>query len=254
MLFLDFEDSIAALEAELAELRHGGGGEDEVRLKARIDRQLETLYGRLTPWQTVQVARHPDRPCACEIIRAISHDFIELSGDRINGDDSLTTGGIARIMDHGVILIGHDRERTSPATSTETAPGLHKTTRLLRLANRFRLPVVIIADSAATTHDAGLSLQHALETALDLRVPLFSVLCGALSGPASALYLCADAILMLEHACLSAVTPEDAAHALWPEGMDTARALASAAESLNLTATTLTTRGVVDTVIPEPKG
>lgn len=252
MLFLDFEDSVAALEAELAELRHGGGdGEEEARLKARIDRQLDTLYGRLTPWQTVQVARHPERPGAREVIRMLGHGFIELAGDRAEGDDPLVAGGIARIKDHGVVLIGHDR--ATDAAPHPASPGLRKTARLLRLAERFRLPAVLIAVAAPATEDAGPALRACLETALDLRVPLVSVVAGALSGPAAALAACADAPLMLQHACLSVVTPEAAA-ALWPEGGDAARTLAAAAESLHLTAPALAAQGVIDAVIAEPRG
>ena len=251
MLFLNFEDAIAALEAELAELRHDGGGEDETRLQSRIDRQLESLYGRLAPWQTVQVARHPDRPGAREIIHAISRDFIELHGDRANGDDPRAVCGIARIKDHGVVLIGHDRTHPDDPPKTD---GLCKTERLLRLADRFRLPVVIIAAAAADDGNIGLSLNRCLDAALDIRVPLLTVISGALAGPATALYVSADATMMLEHAVLSPLPPEAAVAALWPETTDPARALAAAAESLGLTAAALKAHGVIDAVIPEPPG
>jgi len=252
MLFLDFEDSVAALEAELAELRHDGGdGEDEARLQARIDRQLDSLYGRLTPWQTVQVARHPDRPGAREAIRVLSHGFIELAGDRSGGDSPLVAGGIARIKDHGVVLVGHDR--AAEDEPRHAASGLRKTARLLRLAERFRLPVVLICAAVPPCEDAGAALRVCLETALDLRVPLISVISGALAGPAAALPLCADAPLMLQHASLSVTTPEAAA-ALWPTGGDPAKTLAAAAESLHLTAAALAEQGAIDAVIDEPRG
>lgn len=257
MLFLDFEDSIAALEAELAELRHGGGnGEEESRLLARIARATETLYARLTPWQTVQVARHPQRPAAREVLRQISTSFVELHGDRAGGDDPLTVGGLARVNDTGVVLIGRDRPR--PADPHQAEPyrdpshGLRKTARLLRLAERFRLPAVIVADGE-DGEAAAAPLHRCLDVAIDLKVPLIAVAIGEVVGPAAALYLAADELLMLEYACLSVATPEDAARAYWPEG-DPARAAAAAAEALKLTAPALKESGIADAVIAEPSG
>lgn len=247
MLFLEFEDAIATLEAELAEFRHGGGGEDEARLQARIDRQLETLYGRLTPWQTVQVARHPDRPAARDLVRAIAGGFIALAGDRAGHDSPHVTGGIARVRDYGVVLIGHDRAREAD----DDGAALKKIERLMRLAERFRLPTVIVADGACG--DAA-GLRACLDAALDLRVPLIAVVSGALAGPGAALPLAADAVLMLQHASLSPVTPEEAARTYWPAGGDPARNLAAAAESLQLTASALAAQGLVDAVIAEPAG
>lgn len=249
MLFLDFEDAIAALEAELAELRHGGGGPDDARLQARIDKQLEALYGKLTPWQKVQVARHPDRPAARDIVRAIGATFIPLAGDREGSDSPLICGGIARVRDHGVVLIGIDRPRD--ATPESDGAALRKTARLLRLAERFRLPaVVVVANIGAEP----LGLNRCIEAALDLRVPLLMAVTGAVAGPGAAFALTGDAVLMLEHACLAPVTPEDAAEAHWPTGGDPARTLATAAESLHLTAAALTQQGVIDAVIVEPLG
>lgn len=248
MLFLDFEDAIATLEAELAESRHDGA--EDARLQARIDRQLEALYSRLTPWQTVQVARHPDRPAARDIVRAISGTFIPLAGDREGSDSPLITGGIARVRDHGVVLIGQDRPRDAAAPGTDGA-ALRKTARLLRLAERFRLPAVIVASGIGTEP---LALARCIDAALDLRVPLVVVVTGALAGPGAALALTGDAVLMLEHACLAPVSPEDAADAHWPAGGDAARTLATAAESLHLTAAALSQQKLIDATIAEPLG
>ncbi len=247
MLFLEFEDGIAELEAELAELRHaGGGGEDEARLLARIDRHLDGLYTRLSPWQTVQVARHPERPGAREIFQTIGRDFIELAGG--GAADGRVVGGIARIRDHGVVLIGHDRPRGGGAPPP-AAEGLARSERLLRLADRFRLPVAILADAALDDDESAPALARCVEAALDARVPVLSVILGAVTGPAAALYLCADAAMMLEHAVLAPLPPEIAAP-LWPEADATARA----AESLGLTAPQMKAQGAVDAILPEPRG
>lgn len=249
MLFLDFEDSIAALEAELAESRHGGLG-DEARLQARIDRQIETLYARLTPWQTVQVARHPERPTAHDIVRAIGGGFIPLAGDREGQDSPLATGGIGRVREHGAVLIGLDPPRDGHDGATQGA-ALRKCARLFRLAERFRLPAVVAVGGIGADP---LALNRCIETALDLRVPLVVVIVGALAGPGAALALTGDAVLMLEHACLSPITPEDAARAHWPATAEAQRNLAGAAENLHLTAAALEKQGLVDAVIAEPLG
>jgi len=278
MLFLDFENTIATLEAELAELRHSHVAdgpdlkESEAALQARIQRQLESIYSRLTPWQSIQVARHPERPCAREIIHNICSQFIELHGDRDGGDALLTTGGIARILDHSVVVIGHDRPRSqtnkqaspktsekSEASASELACGLKKTARLLSLAERFRLPVVLIADGEPrAAHDIALPLHHCMDTALNLRVPIISIITGALSGPSTALLMSADAVLMLSHAVLSHISPEDSAAALWPDSQgkqpDLDKAAIATAESLGLVANDLLEHQVIDSIIPEPLG
>lgn len=264
MLFLDFEDAIAELEAELAELRHAqvrdeNATEDERNLQTRINRSLESLYNRLSPWQTIQVARHPERPGAREIIQNISSNYIELHGDRDGGDATFTTGGLAKILDHSVVVIGHDRPRSTPhddaPTTSELACGLKKTARLLSLAERFRLPVVLIADGEPrTTQDIALPLHHCLDTALNLRVPIVSVITGALSGPSSALLMSADAVLMMQHAALSAMSPEECATAIWPDSTDKERAISNTAESLGLIANDLKQQLIIDSVVPEPLG
>lgn len=262
MLFLDFEDSIAELEAELADLRHSGGdaNADERSLQARIMRQMESIYGRLTPWQTIQVARHPERPGAREIIHNICSHFIELHGDRDGGDALFTTGGIARVMDHSVVIIGHDKPRQDaeakpPRVVSDLACGLKKTARLLSLAERFRLPVVLIADGEPTTsNDIALPLHNCMNIALNLRVPIISVISGSLSGPSTALLMSADAVLMLSHATLSPVSPEDSAMALWPDTTDSARATIATSDALHLISADLRQQSVVDAVITEPAG
>jgi len=260
MLFLDFEDTIAELEAELANLRHAGGGADERTLQARVTRHMETIYNRLTPWQTIQVARHPERPGAREIIRNICSHFIELHGDRDGGDALLTTGGIARVMDHSAVIIGHDSPRQSyeaekPYSGSELACGLKKTARLLSLAERFRLPVVLIAAGEPTaSNDIALPLHNCMDIALNLRVPVISVVSGCLSGPSTALLMTADAVLMLSHATLSPISPEDSALALWPDTTDSARATIATSDALHLVSTDLLNQSVIDAIISEPAG
>ncbi len=259
MLFLEFEDTIAELEAELADLRHRGGGEEEATLQTRIRRALESIYGRLTPWQTIQVARHPERPGAREIIQTICSEFIELHGDRDGGNATFTTGGLARILDHSVVVIGHDRPRHTPGGTGCPKPdliaGLKKATRLLALAQRFRLPVIILADGEdPEAHDIALPLSTCMSTALGLRVPIISVICGAAAGPSTALLMTADAVLIMQHATLSMLSPETSASALWADTTDKDRALTASAESLGIVANDLLRHGIVDAIIPEPLG
>jgi acetyl-CoA carboxylase carboxyl transferase subunit alpha len=197
----------------------------------------------------VQVARHPERPGAREVFQAIGRDFIELAGG--GAADGRMVGGLARIRDHGVVLIGHDRPRGT-AECPKAAEGLARSERLLRLADRFRLPAVIVADASLDDAEAGGALARCVETALEARVPVLSVVLGAVTGPAAALCLAVDATMMLEHAVFAPLPPEAAA-ALWPDA-DPARAAAAAAEALGLTAAALKERGVIDAVIPEPCG
>lgn len=252
MVFLDFEENIAALEAELAEIRHDGGNPAaEERLRRKIDRETDLLYARLTPWQKTLVARHPGRPAAAEVVSALGHPFVELHGDRAGGDDPLTPCGIGRLGGRGSVLIGLDRPREPAAPVPDSARRLCKIVRLLRLAGRFRLPVVLIADDPGGDAPAPGPLAEALCLLAEIKVPVISVALGALSGSLSTLLMCADVVLMLEHAIWSVADPEAAASALWPEGRDSPR---QAADALALTAERLKEMGFVDDLILEPRG
>jgi acetyl-CoA carboxylase carboxyl transferase subunit alpha len=266
--FLDFERPIGELEGKIEELRHlSTTGElniaEEVgRLEASAARLLRQTYGRLTPWQKVQVARHPERPHALDHIAGLITDFVPLAGDRAFAEDKAMVGGIGRFRGRSVVVLG-----TEKGADTETRlahnfgmarpEGYRKARRLMRLADRFALPVLTFVDTAgaypgidAEARGQAEAIARAIETCLDLKVPLVAAVIGE-GGSGGAVALAAgNSVLMLEHAVYSVISPEGCASILWREG-EHAR---EAAEALRLTAQDLLRLGVIDRVVPEPLG
>ena len=266
--FLDFERPIAELEGKIEELRHiSATGElniaDEVgRLENSANRLLRQTYSRLTPWQKVQVARHPDRPHCLDYIGGLISEFLPLSGDRTFAEDPAIVGGIGRFRGRSILVLG-----TEKGADTETRlkrnfgmarpEGYRKARRLMRLADRFGLPVLTFVDTAgaypgidAEARGQAEAIARAIETSLDIKVPVIAAIIGE-GGSGGAIALAAgNAVLMLEHAIYSVISPEGCASILW-------RAAAhaqEAAEALRLTAQDLHRLGVVDRIVPEPLG
>jgi acetyl-CoA carboxylase carboxyl transferase subunit alpha len=266
--FLDFERSIAELEGKIEELRHlSTTGElniaDEVgRLESSANRLLRQTYSRLTPWQKVQVARHPERPHSREYIAALIAEFVPLSGDRAFAEDAAIIGGIGRFRGRSVVVLG-----TEKGADTETRlkhnfgmarpEGYRKARRLMRLADRFGLPVLTFVDTAgaypgvdAEARGQAEAIARAIETCLDIKVPLVAAIIGE-GGSGGAIALAAgNTVLMLEHAVYSVISPEGCASILWRDGQHAEEA----AEALRLTAQDLQRLGVVDRIVPEPLG
>jgi acetyl-CoA carboxylase carboxyl transferase subunit alpha len=266
--FLDFERPIAELEGKIEELRHlATTGNlniaDEVgRLEAQAARLLRQTYARLSPWQKVQVARHPERPHALDYVAALIADFVPLAGDRAFAEDMAVIGGLGRFRGRSVVVLG-----TEKGADTETRlkrnfgmarpEGYRKARRLMRLAERFRLPVLTLIDTAgaypgieAEARGQAEAIAAAIATCLDLEVPLVAAVIGE-GGSGGAIALAAgNAVLMLEHAIYSVISPEGCASILWRS----AAHAAEAAEALKLTAQDLHQLGIVDRVIGEPLG
>ena len=266
--FLDFERPIGELEGKIEELRHlSTTGElniaEEIgRLEASAARLLRQTYGRLTPWQKVQVARHPERPHALDYIGGLITEFVPLAGDRAFAEDKAIVGGIGRFRGRSVMALG-----TEKGADTETRlahnfgmarpEGYRKARRLMRLADRFGLPVLSFVDTAgaypgidAEARGQAEAIARAIETCLDIKVPLVAAVIGE-GGSGGAIALAAgNSVLMLEHAVYSVISPEGCASILWRNG-EHAR---EAAEALRLTAQDLLRLGVIDRVVPEPLG
>jgi len=266
--FLDFERPIGELEGKIEELRHlSTTGElniaEEIgRLEASAARLLRQTYGRLTPWQKVQVARHPERPHALDYIGGLITEFVPLAGDRAFAEDKAIVGGIGRFRGRSVMALG-----TEKGADTETRlahnfgmarpEGYRKARRLMRLADRFGLPVLSFVDTAgaypgidAEARGQAEAIARAIETCLDIKVPLVAAVIGE-GGSGGAIALAAgNSVLMLEHAVYSVISPEGCASILWRDG-EHAR---EAAEALRLTAQDLLRLGVIDRVVPEPLG
>jgi acetyl-CoA carboxylase carboxyl transferase subunit alpha len=268
MRFLDFERPIAELEGKIAELRHlddadGMNIVDEIaRLQHKVERQLQTTYSKLTPWQKTHVARHPDRPHCIHYIARLIDDFTPLAGDRAYAEDKAIIGGLGRFRGRAVMVIGqekgHDTEsRVAHNFGMPRPEGYRKAQRLMRLAERFRLPVLSLVDTAGAFPGKGAeergqaeAIARATETCLDLRVPLISCIIGE-GGSGGAIALAAgNVVLMLEHAVYSVISPEGCASILW-RGGDKAE---DAADALKITAQDLEALRVIDGIVKEPLG
>ncbi|MDX2028268.1 MAG: acetyl-CoA carboxylase carboxyltransferase subunit alpha [Alphaproteobacteria bacterium] len=265
---LDFEKPVADLEAKIDELRHiSDGGRvniaDEIgNLQEKVDRQLRGIYGKLTPAQKVQVARHPDRPHCLDYINALVEDFTPLAGDRAFAEDQAIIGGLGRIAGQACVLIGHERGHDTESRIRHNfgmakPEGYRKAQRLMNLADRFRLPVVTFVDTAgafpgvdAEARGQAEAIARSIETCLAIGVPLVSCIIGE-GGSGGAIAIAAgDRVLMLEHAIYSVISPEGCASILWRS----ATHAAEAAAALRLTAKDLLQLGVIDQIINEPLG
>jgi acetyl-CoA carboxylase carboxyl transferase subunit alpha len=268
MYALEFEKPIAELEGKIEELRHlADGGDvniaDEVgRLQAKVDKLLRSTYAKLTPWQKTQVARHPERPHALDYIHTLIQDFTPLAGDRCFGEDRAIVGGLGRFRGASVMVIGNEKgadteSRLRHNFGMAKPEGYRKARRLMEMASRFGVPVITLVDTAgaypgvdAEARGQAEAIARSIETCLDIRVPLVSVIIGE-GGSGGAIALAtASTVLMLEHSIYSVISPEGCASILWRSGENAK----DAAEALKLTAQDLHRQGVIDQVIPEPLG
>lgn len=264
---LDFEGSLRPLQNELETLRkrqngNGQPSEREAVLSTQIEDRLRHIYGHLTAWQKVQVARHRERPYTLDYVQWAFSDFVELHGDRSFADDKAIVGGPALLDGRSIMVIGHQkgrdtRENVSRHFGMPHPEGYRKAERLMRQAERLGMPVVTMVDTPGA--HAGLedeergqaeAIASCISTMLSLRVPTVCVVIGE-GGSGGALALAsADRLLMLEHSMLTVASPEAAAAILWH---DSAKA-ADAAENMRITADELKHIGLVDTIVPEPVG
>ncbi len=266
--FLDFEKPIAELEGKLEELRHLSDSDeikisDEVqRLQTRIDRQLRQTYSKLTPWQRVQVARHPNRPHCLDYVNGLIDAFTPLAGDRTYAEDAAIVGGLGRFRGRSLVVLGQEKgaeieSRVKHNFGMARPEGYRKAQRLMRLAEQFRLPVITIVDTPGAYPGIGAeergqaeAIARSVETCLNLGVPLISVVIGEGGSGGAIALAAANTVLMLEHSVYSVISPEGCASILWRDG-DHAE---EAAEALKLTAEDLHKFGVIDKIIPEPLG
>ena len=264
--YLDFEQSIAELEAKIEALRstsHSAEIIEEVhRLEAKSRRLTESIFTSLTPWQISQVARHALRPYTLDYVARLFTDFQELHGDRGFADDPAIVGGLGRLDGHPLVVIGHQkgrdtREKVRRNFGMPRPEGYRKALRLMRLAERFRLPVVTFIDTPGAYPGVGAeergqseAIARNLYVMSRLATPVVSVVIGeGGSGGALAIGVC-DRLLMLQYATYSVISPEGCASILW-RAADKATA---AAEAMGITAQRLSRLGLVDVVVPEPLG
>jgi len=266
--FLDFEQPIAELEAKIEELKHVSSDsevniQDEIsRLQAKSRQLTTSIFANLTPWQITQLARHPNRPYTLEYANTICDEFQELHGDRMFADDLAIIGGLARIDGRPIMVIGHQKgrdtkERVRRNYGMPKPEGYRKALRLMRMAERFGLPLITFIDTAGAYPGVGAEergqseaiARNLFEMSL-LRVPIISVVTGeGGSGGAIAIGVC-DKLLMLQYSVYSVISPEGCASILWKS----ADKKEAAADAMGLTAQRLSQFGLVDEVIEEPLG
>jgi len=268
MTYLDFEKPVSDIEDKISGLKSqnpepSAAVQSEIaKLEAERQNALKEIYSQLTPWQTVQVARHPERPLIRDFIEGVCSEFIELHGDRLFGDDHGMIGGLATIDKHRVVLIGHQKgknlEEKIKCNFGQACPeGYRKALRLMKLAEKYRLPVVSFIDTpgafpGAEAEERGQAeaiARNLLEMA-SLHTPIVAIVTGE-GGSGGAIGIgVGDVILMLGHAVYSVISPEGCASILWRDGTKAPEA----ANALKITAKSLLSLKVIDEIIPEPVG
>ena len=266
--YLDFEQPIADLEAKIQELRQASSGpavniDTEVHaLQEKLRKRTATIFRDLTPWQVSQLSRHPARPYTLDYLRVICDEFQELAGDRAFADDNAIVGGLARIDGRPVMVIGHEKGRDTKGKVRRNfgmpkPEGYRKALRLMKMAERFGLPVLTFIDTPGAwpgidAEERGQSeaIARNLMEMAELRVPVVCTVIGE-GGSGGALAIgVGDRTIMLEYSTYSVISPEGCASILW---RDAARAK-DAAEQLGMTAKRLLDLGLVDKIVREPTG
>ena len=266
--FLDFERPIAELEGKIAELRHLSSdsglniAEEVGRLEAQASRLLRQSYARLTPWQKVLVARHPDRPHFLDYAKVLFDDMTPLAGDRSFGEDRAVMAGMARFRGRPVAFLGQEKgndtkTRLEHNFGMAMPEGYRKSVRLFELASRFGLPVLSFCDTSgaypgvsAEERGQAEAIARSIEAGLAVKAPFIATIIGeGMSGGAIAI-AAANRVYMLEHAIYSVISPEGASSILWRS----AEKAQDAATALKITAQDLLDLKLIDAVVPEPEG
>ena len=266
--FLEFEAPIAELESKIDELRYVQNESavdisDEIeRLDQKSQQLTKDIYGKLTPWQVTQIARHPQRPYTLDYVNEVFTEFHELHGDRHYGDDTSMVGGLARFNGQACVVLGHQKgrdtkERTQRNFGMSRPEGYRKALRLMKLAEKFRLPVFTFVDTPGAYPGIGAEERGQSEAIgrnifemAQLEVPIIATVIGeGGSGGALAISV-ADQVLMLQYAIYSVISPEGCASILWK----TSERASDAAEALGITAHRLKALGVIDKIVSEPVG
>jgi acetyl-CoA carboxylase carboxyl transferase subunit alpha len=266
--YLDFEKPVAELEAKIDELRtvdmskSGELGEEIGRLEAKASEALREVYAQLSPWQKMQVARHPQRPHCLDFVKGLVEDFTPLAGDRKFGEDEAVVCGLGRFRGESICLIGQEKGSTTEARLKHNfgmarPEGYRKAVRMMELADRFALPVIALIDTAgafpgveAEERGQAEAIARSTDACLALAVPNVALIIGEGGSGGAVALATANRVLMLEHAVYSVISPEGAASILWH---DSARAQ-EAASSMRITAQDLVRLGVIDAIVQEPLG
>jgi len=264
--FLDFEKPIEALEEQILKLQSVEDAQDHstelANLIERRDNKLREIYGNLSRWQRVQLARHPERPFSMDYIEAITIEFVELHGDRRFADDTALVGGIGKIDNRSVVLIGQQKGRNTKDNLYRNfgmmrPEGYRKALRLMKLAEKFNLPVVVLVDTpgaypgiGAEERGQGEAIARNLMEMAKLNVPILAIVIGeGASGGALGIAIC-DRLVMLENTWFPVISPEGCASILWHD----ATKAPDAADAMKVTPADLKEMGICDRIVDEPTG
>ena len=266
--YLDFEQPIAELEAKIKELRYVGDdseiniGDEIAKLEEKSKTLTKSIFNKLNAWQTSKLARHPMRPYTFDYIERIFTDFQELHGDRAFADDTALVGGLARLDGRAVMVIGHQKGRDTAENIKRNfgmpkPEGYRKALRLMKLAERFRIPVLTFIDTPGAYPGIGAEERNQSEAIArnlfemaDLKTPIICTVIGE-GGSGGALAIgVGDRVMMLEYSTYSVISPEGCASILWKS----ADKASLAAEAMGITAKSLEEAGLIDHIIPEPLG
>lgn len=267
--YLDFEKGLAELQGKAEELRALARQEPDMdvsneanQLEARSTELLRDLYGKLTPWQKCQIARHPERPHAADYINELFTDYMPLAGDRNFAEDHAIVGGLARFGGRAVVVMGHEKghdtkTRLERNFGMARPEGYRKILRLMEMGDKFGLPVITLVDTPGAYPGKGAeergqaeAIARSTDACLRLGVPLISVVIGEGGSGGAVALATANWVIMLEHSIYSVISPEGCASILWKN----AEKMQEAADSLRLTAQDLEKLGVADRVVTEPLG
>jgi len=268
--YLDFEKELAILDGRVNELRLANSSLTEEKFNNKeieeIQRKskllLKKIYSDLTPWHKCQIARHPERPHSSKYIEKLMTEFIPLAGDKKFAEDKSIIGGLARLNDTPIVIIGHEKgndtkSRIQHNFGMARPEGYRKAVRLMDLADRFNLPVITFIDTPGAYPGKGAeergqaeAIASSIAKCLQIKVPLISIIIGEGGSGGAVALASSNKIIMLEHSIYSVISPEGCASILWKNS----EKMKEAAEALRLTAVDLSKLGVVDEIISEPIG
>ena len=268
-IYLDFEKDLAEIQSKISDLESLPDSSDSKNIKNEIELLktksadvLKDLYGEMNPWRKCQVARHPERPHTRDYIDYMISEYTPLSGDRNFAEDLAIVGGLGRLQDTPVVVLGHEKGNTTESRLQRNfgmarPEGYRKATRLMKLADKFGLPIITFIDTPGAYPGKGAeergqaeAIARSTQTCLEVTVPIISIIIGEGGSGGAIAMASANTLIMLEHSIYSVISPEGCASILW-KNSDKMR---EAADALKLTAQHLEKLGVVDKIVNEPLG
>ena len=267
---LDFEKTISDLQDKISKLKDSGSDKTSLvevneqieEIKVKIDKKLNDIYKKLTPWHKLQVARHPERPHFKDYIKTLFQDFEALSGDRLFKEDPALLCGFATFYDKSVMIMGHEKGRDTEGRIQHNfgmakPEGYRKAIRLMKLAEKFNLPILTFVDTPGAYPGVGAeqrgqseAIAKCIEVSLNLKIPTISVIIGEGGSGGAVAIATTNKVLMLEHSVYSVISPEGCASILWKDS----KYAEEAASSMKITAQDLKELDIIDSIIAEPVG